>query len=107
MQRLKKEDKLCIIIDKIKERKYLIMTLMQEQAMDLIKKMSDEKIYYLINLLKDFVETTPISENELTNSQKAYENLQKFRRVGIEDIDYKKELYSALEENHENVAGRY
>ena len=27
------------------------MTLMQEQAMDLIKKMPDDKIYYLINFL--------------------------------------------------------
>ena len=32
------------------------MTLMQEQAIDLIKKMPDEKIYYLIHLLEDFVE---------------------------------------------------
>ena len=50
------------------------MTLMQEQAMDLIKKMPDEKIYYLINLLSDLVETTPIYKNEPTNAQKAYKN---------------------------------
>ena len=31
------------------------MTLMQEQAMDLIMKMSDEKIYYLVNLLNGFL----------------------------------------------------
>lgn len=63
------------------------MTVMQEWAMELIMKMSDEKIYYLINLLNGFGETTPIHRNELTNSQKAYENLQKFRRRATPDID--------------------
>lgn len=76
------------------------MTLMQEQAMDLIMKMPDEKIYYLVNLLNGFVETTSTDNEELTNSQKAYENLQRFRRRGTVDMDYKAELYSALEEKH-------
>ena len=67
------------------------MTLMQEQAMDLIKKMPDEKIYYLINLLSDLVETTPIYKNEPTNAQKAYKNLQKFRHRGTVESDYKAE----------------
>lgn len=44
------------------------MTLMQEQAMDLIMKISDEKIYNLVNLLSGFVETTPIDSEKLTNS---------------------------------------
>lgn len=79
------------------------MTLMQEQAIDLIKKMPDEKIYYLINLLKGLVETPPVYKDELTNSQKAYENLQKFRRRGTTDMDYKAELYSALEEKYGSI----
>lgn len=76
------------------------MTLMQEQAMALIKKMPDEKIYYLINLLNDLVETTPTYGNDPANAQKAYENLQKFRHRGTVDRDYKAELYSALEERY-------
>lgn len=64
------------------------MTLIQEQAMDLTKKMPDEKIYYLINLLNDLVETTPTYRNEPTKAQKAYENLQKFRHRGTVDRDY-------------------
>ena len=79
------------------------MTLMQEQAMNLIKRMPDEKIYYLINLLDGLVEMPSVDENELTASQKAYENLQKFRRRGTADIDYKAELYSALEEKYGSV----
>lgn len=79
------------------------MTLMQEQAMDLIKKMPDDKIYYLINLLEGLVETTPLSMSEPTNSQRAYQNLQKFRCRGTEDRDYKAELYEALEEKYESI----
>ena len=79
------------------------MTLMQEQAMDLIKKMPDEKIYYLINLLSDLVETTPIYKNEPTNAQKAYKNLQKFIHRGTVERDYKAELYSALEEKYGSI----
>ncbi len=44
------------------------MTLMQEQAMDLIKKMPDEKIYYLINLLNGLMETAPVYENKPTSA---------------------------------------
>lgn len=76
------------------------MTLMQEQAMDLIRKMPDEKIYYLVHLLEGLVETTSVRGNELDNSQKAYENLQKYRCKGTVDRDYKAELHSALEEKY-------
>ena len=82
------------------------MTLIQEQAMDLIKKTPDEKyspIYYLINLLNDLLETTPTYRNEPTKAQKAYENLQKFRHRGTVDRDYKVELYSALEEKYDSM----
>lgn len=34
-----------------------------------------------------------LDNEELTNSQKAYENLQRFRRRGTVDMDYKAELY--------------
>lgn len=77
------------------------MNLMQEQAIDLIKRLPDEKIYYLVHLLESVVEAKPLYRNELTNSQKAYQNLQKFRKEGTEDRDYKAEVYAALEEKLE------
>ncbi len=79
------------------------MTLMQEQAMDLIKKMPDEKIYYLIHLLEDFVEPSTIYNTESTASQRAYQNLQKFRHRGTVERDYKAELCTALEEKYEGI----
>ena len=79
------------------------MTLMQEQAMDLIKKMPDEKIYYLIHLLEDFVEPPTLYSTESTVSQRAYQNLQKFRHRGTVERDYKAELCTALEEKYEGI----
>lgn len=79
------------------------MTLMQEQAMDLIKKMPDEKIYYLIHLLEDFVEPSTLYSTESTASQRAYQNLQKFRHRGTVERDYKAELCTALEEKYEGI----
>lgn len=79
------------------------MTLMQEQAIDLIKKMPDEKIYYLIHLLEDFVEPPTLYSTESTVSQRAYQNLQKFRHRGTVERDYKAELCTALEEKYEGI----
>lgn len=80
------------------------MTLMQEQAIDLITKLPDEKIYYLINFLEGFMDIKQVEKNKLTNSQKAYQNLQKFRQKGTIDRDYKAELYAALEEKYESIS---
>lgn len=79
------------------------MTLMQERAIDLIKRMSDEKIYYLINLLDDFAEPKPLYGSEKTEAEKAYENLQKYRHEGTVDIDCKAALHEAWEEKYENL----
>ena len=79
------------------------MTVLQEQAMDLIKRLPDEKIYYLINLLEDLAEPRQMEKRELTDAQKAYQNLQKFRRKGIEERDYKAELHVVKTEKFENI----
>ena len=56
------------------------------------------------------MEIQQIEKNELTSSQKAYQNLQKFRKEGTIDRDYKAELYAALEEKYicaKNVKADY
>ena len=79
------------------------MTLIQEQAIDLIKRLPDEKIYYLINFLEAFEIPGQIDKSEVTSSQRAYQNLQKFRQKGTEDRDYREELYSALKEKYASL----
>lgn len=79
------------------------MTLMQEQAIDLIKRLPDDKIYYLVNFLEGFDMSKQATGNGVTESQRAYLNLQKFKQKGTVDRDYREELYSALEEKYASV----
>ena len=78
------------------------MTAMKQRAIELIKKMPDDKIYYLVNLLEGMdgsvFEITSISE-----SQTAYQRLQKFRRQRTDDYDCKAELRSGWEQKYAHL----
>lgn len=80
------------------------MTVIKEQAIELIKRLPDDKVFYVVNILEG-LEGLYSSEEEpgITKSQKAYQNLQRLRKTGIEDIDCKAELSQALEEKYENL----
>lgn len=80
------------------------MTVIQEQAVEIIRNMPDEKIYYVINILKKIDSLYPDKEEYgIEKSQAAYENLQRFRKPGITDRDYKAELAKAWEEKYEGA----
>ncbi|MCI8748387.1 MAG: hypothetical protein HFH67_11100 [Lachnospiraceae bacterium] len=80
------------------------MTVIQEQAIEIIKNMPDEKIYYVINILKGIDGLYPANKvYGIEKSQAAYENLQHFRKPGITDRNYKAELANAWEEKYESV----
>lgn len=81
------------------------MTVIKEQAIELIKRLPDDKVFYVVNILEGLEGL--FSENEgagETDSQKAYQNLQRLRKNGTMDIDYKAELIQALEEKYESLS---
>lgn len=77
------------------------MTVMKERAIDMISRMPEEKLYYVIQLLES---VEGLSENMIkgakTPAQKALEDLQRFRKRSDVEIDYKKELAKAREEKY-------
>lgn len=80
------------------------MTVIQEQAVEIIRNMPDEKIYYVINILKGIDGLYPDKEEYgIEKSQAAYENLQRFRKPGITDRDYKAELAKAWKEKYKGA----
>lgn len=80
------------------------MTTIQKQAIDMIKRLPDDKIYFVVNILQGIEGLYPSDHtNDLSASQKAYRNLQRFRKMGAEDRDYKGELKEALEEKYANI----
>lgn len=80
------------------------MTAMREHAIEMVKRIPEDKMYYIVNILENIeglVET--VSSEEKSESQIAYQELQKYRRKGTADRNYKEELHAALEEKYEGV----
>lgn len=81
------------------------MTVMQEQAYEMIKRLPDDKLYYIIRLLEGLEGLFPSTskDNEISVEQKAYENLQRFRKCSDVELDYKAELARAVEERYASI----
>lgn len=47
--------------------------------------------------------TSETSPEEMTKSQKAYQNFRHFRKSSFVERDYKEELHEALEEKYESI----
>ncbi|MCM1145871.1 MAG: UDP-N-acetylenolpyruvoylglucosamine reductase, partial [Lachnoclostridium sp.] len=76
------------------------MTMLQEKAVDMISRMSEEKLYYVVQLLESVEGLAENIENDKTPAQKALEDLQRFRKRSDVEIDYKAELAKAREEKY-------
>lgn len=81
------------------------MSIMQEKAYEMIKRLPDDKLYYIVRMLEGLEGLVPPVRNDdsMTLEQKAYEDLQQFRRCSDVEIDYKEELAQALEEKYESI----
>ncbi len=80
------------------------MTVMKERAMNMIRHMPEEKLYYVVQLLES---VEGLSENIVegleTPEQKALKDLRRFRKRSDVEIDYKAELMKAREEKYANI----
>ena len=80
------------------------MTMLQEKAVDMISRMSEEKLYYVVQLLESVEGLSENMENDgKTPAQKALEDLQRFRKRSDVEIDYKAELAKAREEKYAGI----
>ena len=80
------------------------MTVMQERAFEMIKRLPDDKVYYIVQMLEGIAGLIPEKGMEAVSSeQKAYENLQRFRKCNDVEIDYKAELLQALEDKYDGI----
>ena len=80
------------------------MTMLQEKAVDMISRMSEEKLYYVVQLLESVEGLSENMENDVkTSAQRALEDLQRFRKRSDVEIDYKAELAKAREEKYAGI----
>ena len=73
------------------------MTILKNQAIKLIEIMPEEYMGNIVDFLQSFLSKSVISNR----SQLAYQNLQKYRKKGNVDIDYKKELTEIINYHNE------
>ncbi len=80
------------------------MTVMKERAIDLICRMPEERLYHVVQLLESVEGLSESMEKGVkTTQQKALEDLQRFRKRSVTEIDYKTELAKAREEKYAGI----
>ena len=77
------------------------MTTLKERAVDIIRRMPEEKLFYVVQLLESVEELSENTKKDgMTLEQRALEDLQRFRKKRDVEIDYKAELAEAREEKY-------
>lgn len=90
------------MIKRKRERKDL-MTRIKEKAVEMIQRMPDDNMFYVINILQNLEEMTANKDTDREQAMKAFQDLLKFSGRLPEDFDADKELAVAREEKYGNI----
>lgn len=80
-----------------------MMTQMKERAVELIERIPDEKMFYVINILQNLEEMSSNRPADKKQAMEALQNVLKFSGRLTEDFDADKELQEAREEKYGNI----
>ena len=78
------------------------MTQIKEKAVDLIRQMPEDHMFYVIDMLQNLKISIADKENEKKQAMAAFQNLQKFRGRLPENFDADKELEEERNEKYGN-----
>lgn len=78
------------------------MTQIKEKAVDLIRQMPEDHMFYVIDMLQNLKISIANKENDKKQAMAAFQNLQKFRGRLPENFDADKELEEARNEKYGN-----
>lgn len=78
------------------------MTQIKEKAVDLIRQMPEDHMFYVIDMLQNLKISIANKENDKKQAMEAFQNLQKFRGRLPENFDADKELEEARNEKYGN-----
>ena len=79
-----------------------MMTHMKERAVELIERIPDDNMFYVINILQNLEEMSSDKTVEKKQAMEALEGVLKFSGRLSEDFDADKELELAREEKYGN-----
>ena len=80
-----------------------MMTQMKERAVELIERIPDEKMFYVINILQNLEEMSSNRPADKKQAMEALQNVLKFSGRLPEDFDADKDLQEAREEKYGNI----
>ena len=78
------------------------MTAVKERAIQLIKNVPEDKMDYLITIIENLSNGT--TEEKAEKNRYSLDELEKYIKPLNIDDDYKKELYTALEEKYDGIS---
>ncbi len=78
------------------------MTRIKERAVEMIQRMPDDDMFYIINILQNLEEMTARKDTEKEQAMAAYQDILKYRGRLPKDFDANRELAEAREEKYGN-----
>jgi len=79
------------------------MTRIKEKAVEMIQRMPDDDMFYVINILQNLEEMTAKKDAEREQVMAAFQDILKYRGRLPEDFDADRELAEAREEKYGNL----
>ncbi|MDE7020592.1 MAG: dihydrodipicolinate reductase [Lachnospiraceae bacterium] len=79
------------------------MTRIKEKAVEMIQRMPDDDMFYVINILQNLEEMTARKDTDKERAMAAYQDILRYRGRLPEDFDADKELAEAREEKYGNL----
>ncbi len=80
------------------------MTVLKEKAFDMIQRIPDDNMFYVINILENLEAMSKNKKEEKTQAMAAFDDLLKLRNRLPADFDAKRELEKAREEKYGNLS---
>ena len=79
------------------------MTRIKERAVEIIQRIPDADMFYVINILQNLEEMTTNKDREREQAMAAFQDILKFRGRLPKDFNADKELAEAREEKYGNI----
>lgn len=79
------------------------MTRIKEKAVEMIQRIPDDDMFYVINILQNLEEMTARKDNEKEQAMAAFQDILRYRGRLSEDFDADKELAEARDEKYGNL----
>lgn len=80
------------------------MTRIKERAVELIQRMPDDNMLYVINILKNLEEMAANKDSDREQAMAALQNILKYKGKLPEDFDADRELAEARKERYGNIS---